>query len=147
MIESGDTLMTRLKFLFFVAGLFAESFTVTVTGKLPAAVGVPVICPVDESMESGAGSPDALHVYGFWPPVADIVNEYGVPTKPEGSDPVEILRSAARSSGAEANAKINTEDKNAACTLEIPARLFHPIIVVAPPATPLQMLRKLRGRG
>jgi hypothetical protein len=144
-IESGGTLMTRLKFLFFVAGFVAESFTVTVTGKLPAIVGVPVICPV-ELMESDAGSPTALHVYGGWPPVADIVNEYGLPTKPEGSDDVEISRPAARSSGAEANAKINTADENAACTLEIPARLFHGIIVVAPPATPLQMLRTLRGR-
>jgi hypothetical protein len=144
-IESGGTLMTSVKFLLFVPD--AESFTVTVTGKLPAVGGVPVICPVDELMESDAGiSPTALHVYGGWPPVADIVNEYGLPTNPEGSDDVEISRPAARSSGAEANAKINTDDENAACTLEIPARLFHGIIVVAPPAAPVQMLRTLRGR-
>jgi hypothetical protein len=48
------------------------SFTVTVTPKSPALVGVPAICPVAGRIASPGGSPDALHVYGGVPPVAEM---------------------------------------------------------------------------
>jgi hypothetical protein len=48
-----------------------ESVTVNVTGVVPAAVGVPVICPVLLS-ESPAGSAVDVNVYGPVPPVAAI---------------------------------------------------------------------------
>jgi len=47
-----------------------ESVTVTVTVLVPAAVGVPVICPVLALIVSPAGNPAAPHVYGVAPPTA-----------------------------------------------------------------------------
>ncbi len=46
------------------------SVTVTVTVLVPAAVGVPLICPVLALIAKPAGRPVALHVYGCVPPVA-----------------------------------------------------------------------------
>ncbi len=47
-----------------------ESVTVTVTVLVPAAVGVPLICPVLALIAKPAGNPAALHVYGPVPPAA-----------------------------------------------------------------------------
>ena len=47
---------------------------VTVTVGEPAAVGVPEISPEVSSMESPAGRPVALQVYGAVPPAAETVN-------------------------------------------------------------------------
>jgi hypothetical protein len=51
----------------------AESFTWTLNGNVPAAVGVPVIAPVEAFRARPVGSdPEAmLHAYGFVPPVAE----------------------------------------------------------------------------
>lgn len=49
------------------------SVTVTVTVLVPAAVGVPVICPVFGLIVRFAGKPVALHVYGVVPPTAATV--------------------------------------------------------------------------
>jgi hypothetical protein len=84
-IESGKV-MTSVKFLSSVFD--AESLNVTLIGKLPTKLGVPVIWPVDALIASGEGSPVALQVYGGRPPVPVIVNEYGIPTDPESSDDV-----------------------------------------------------------
>jgi hypothetical protein len=46
------------------------SVTVIVTEAEPAAVGVPVICPVEALMARPAGNPAADHEYGGTPPVA-----------------------------------------------------------------------------
>lgn len=47
-----------------------ESVTITVTLLVPAAVGVPVICPVPAFIVNPAGKPVACHVYGVVPPAA-----------------------------------------------------------------------------
>jgi hypothetical protein len=53
----------------WVAVACAESVTFTVTEKLPAAVGVPVMTPA-ELIERPLGRPEADQVYGGVPPVA-----------------------------------------------------------------------------
>ena len=45
-----------------------ESLTLKVTWKLPPAVGVPPIEPVDEPMDNPGGKPVAENVYGCRPP-------------------------------------------------------------------------------
>jgi hypothetical protein len=55
--------------LTLTAGI-SESLTVTVKGKTPVAVGVPESTPVFGSMESHAGLPLMLQVYGVTPPLA-----------------------------------------------------------------------------
>lgn len=70
------------------------SVTVNDAAYVPASVGVPVICPVDELMDNPGGILEADHRYGGMPPVAAIVAEYGVPTVPLGNDAVVIVSSA-----------------------------------------------------
>jgi hypothetical protein len=55
----------------------SESTTFTVMGKVPLAVGVPLITPVAGARESPAGrEPEEMdHVYGVVPPVAASVAE------------------------------------------------------------------------
>ena len=74
----------------FVPGLFAASFTCTVSDTVPAVVGVPEITPVDATRLSPAGNVPALtlQVYGEVPPLACSVVEYAVPVVPPGSDVV-----------------------------------------------------------
>ena len=112
-ITSGAGLITSVKLLLTV--LSAESRNVTVTPKLPAEPGVPLITPLDEPIESPAGSPVAVQEYGASPPSGSIGNEYKAPTVPEGSEPVFILRGGAgRKSCADANTKANTPTVSAA---------------------------------
>jgi hypothetical protein len=61
-------LMTRLS----VAEADAPAVAVTTTGKVPDAVGVPLIVP-PELIESPAGRPVAVHVAAPVPPVAATV--------------------------------------------------------------------------
>ena len=65
----------------------AESFF---SGKEPFVVGVPEIPPVLAFKLRPSGRPEADHRYGFTPPVASSVAEYGVPTKPLPNAAVEI---------------------------------------------------------
>ena len=71
-----------------------ESVTVIETVLAPAAVGVPVIAPVDGSMLSPAGRPVADHVYGVVPPLALTVALYAAPATPPGSDDVVMFSGA-----------------------------------------------------
>lgn len=57
----------------------------------PAAVGVPLICPLDALMLKPAGSPVADHVYGVAPPLAATVALYAAPAVPSGRDAVVIV--------------------------------------------------------
>ena len=50
-----------------------ESVTVSVTLFVPAAVGVPLMTPVDVLILTPGGSPVADHVYGGVPPLATTV--------------------------------------------------------------------------
>jgi hypothetical protein len=70
--------------------LFAASFTCTVNGAVPAAVGVPEITPVDATRLNPAGNVPALtlQLYGVVPPLACSAVEYAVPAVPPGSDVV-----------------------------------------------------------
>lgn len=67
-----------------LCGGFSESVTLAVKGKVPVDVGVPEITPVEALRVSPGGKEPALidHVYGFVPPDAVSVPEYGVPTLP-----------------------------------------------------------------
>ena len=57
----------------------------------PAAVGVPLIAPVEALIPSPAGKPVADHVYGVVPPVAaSVAPGYAVLTTPDGNDDVVI---------------------------------------------------------
>jgi hypothetical protein len=74
-----------------------ESVTLKVSEvAFAAAVGVPLIRPVDEFSVSPAGNVPkvSVHVYGVVPPVAVNDCEYDVPTRPLGSDAVVIVSGA-----------------------------------------------------
>jgi len=59
--------------------------TVSVTVKVPAAVGVPEIAPVVALIAKPAGRPVADHVYGVVPPLAvGVAGTYATPTSPFG---------------------------------------------------------------
>src|SRR3954454_11111981 len=60
----------------------AVSRAVTITLKLPAAVGVPEIRPDDALIDRPVGRPVADQVYGCEPPVADICRLIAAPTVP-----------------------------------------------------------------
>lgn len=66
-----------------------ESVTVSVTGLVPAAVGVPVIWP-DAFIERPAGKPVAEKVYGGAPPAALTLALYAEPTVPAAREVVVI---------------------------------------------------------
>jgi hypothetical protein len=70
-----------------------ESFTVTVNVTLPAAVGVPVIAPVDAFRLSPGGSVPVVtvHVSGVTPPTDASVTEYAVPTVAPASAPAVVV--------------------------------------------------------
>ena len=57
---------------------------VTVTVEVPAVVGVPLMTPLDELMDSPAGRPDADQEKLPVPPEAVIVRFTAVPTVPWG---------------------------------------------------------------
>src|SRR5689334_20792952 len=62
----------------------ALAVAVAVTLKVPAAVGVPEMVPVEEPIVMPPGRPVADQVYGAVPPVADSVNDaIAVPTTPD----------------------------------------------------------------
>ena len=69
--------------------------TVTVTGKVPVAPGVPVMAPEVALMVNGNGSPVALQAKGLLPPEAATGALYATPTTPLGSDAVVIARTGA----------------------------------------------------
>jgi hypothetical protein len=74
-IESVGAIVTEYDLLaVWAVGVF-ESIAVTVTELPPAVVGVPLMAPVAELIDSPPGSPVADHVKGVAPPVADIVAE------------------------------------------------------------------------
>ena len=86
--------------------LFAASVTCTVNEAVPAAVGVPLICPVELLSVSPAGREPALidQLYGVVPPLACNVVEYAVPTVPPGSDEVVTVGGCAAAATAMLNA-------------------------------------------
>ena len=87
-IASGVTIvMDRLAVAVRWVGL-VESVTVIAAVLVPAALGVPVITPV-ALIESPAGKPVAVNVYGAVPPFAPTVGAvYATPTTPAGSEVV-----------------------------------------------------------
>jgi hypothetical protein len=81
-----------LKFAVAVVAGELESVTPTVKLKVPAAVGVPDILPVDAASEMPPGkAPEViLHVYGALPCDAMRVVEYATFTCPPGTEMVVI---------------------------------------------------------
>jgi hypothetical protein len=71
-------------------GLVA-SVTVTLTVAAPAALGIPVIAPVEGSIDNPAGRPVAVQAYGVMPPEAASGPLYTEPTTPFGSAAVVIV--------------------------------------------------------
>lgn len=67
-----------------------ESFTCTVTGNIPSAVGVPLIWPLEAFNESPDGKePDVIdQVYGVVPPEAVRLVEYTAPCCASGNEVV-----------------------------------------------------------
>jgi hypothetical protein len=61
---------------------FSASLTVIVTENVPTEFVVPLISPVVKEIDRPEGSPEATHVQGGIPPVADILNEYSTPDTP-----------------------------------------------------------------
>jgi hypothetical protein len=53
----------------------SASVAISVTVELPDAVGVPLICPLEVSIDNPLGRPVALHFSGGLPPVAVAVAE------------------------------------------------------------------------
>jgi hypothetical protein len=110
------------------------SLNVIVVEKLPTEVGVPVISvvvrlPFDDLIDNPGGRPVALHIYGSWPPLPVIVNEYGVPKTPPVMPLVTMVGvTCANTSGAKLMAKVN-KPKNAA------AAFNRKIIAAEPVAT------------
>ncbi len=74
--------MAQLAVTVLVAGLPELSTTFAVKLKVPAAVGVPVIAPVDEfSVRPGGKLPELIEkVYEGTPPLATRLELYGTPT-------------------------------------------------------------------
>lgn len=60
-------------------GILFASIEVTVTELTPAAVGVPVMAPVEALIPNPPGRPAAVQEYGDFAPVAEIVLEKAVP--------------------------------------------------------------------
>jgi hypothetical protein len=86
-IGRGPDVIVSVRFALCVSAGLPESVTFKVSGVLvTAAVGVPVIAPVDPK-DNPAGSVPLVsdQVYGAVPPVAARVALYGVPTWPLGS--------------------------------------------------------------
>jgi len=73
-----------------LTGCAAASVAVTVTLKVPPAVGVPLKTPVAALIERPAGRPLAAQVYGPVPPAACTVAEYADVVDPPGRDVVAI---------------------------------------------------------
>jgi hypothetical protein len=71
-----------------------ESVAVIAAVNVPAAVGFPVMAPVDALIPNPPGRPDAVQVIGSVPPLAATVALYAVPTVPPGSDAVVMLTGA-----------------------------------------------------
>ncbi len=85
-VIASPELMTSVKVFVAVRAVGVElSVTVIVTEAVPAAVGVPVICPVDAFIVSPAGKPAADHEYGGTPPVAAAVALYATLITPDGN--------------------------------------------------------------
>jgi hypothetical protein len=71
---------------------FSASLTVIVTENVPIEFVVPLISPVVREIDRPEGSPEATHVRGGIPPVADILNEYSTPDTPS-SNALVVIRS------------------------------------------------------
>jgi hypothetical protein len=85
-----------VRFAVFVTGAGAvESLSVTTTVLVPAAVGAPLIAPVDVFSVKPAGRPVADHVYGAFPPDPASVAAYAVLTAPPGSEVVVMASTGA----------------------------------------------------
>lgn len=68
------------------------SVALTLNGKLPGVVGVPLIVPVDERVSPGGRDPEeSAKVYGAVPPEALNAALYGVPTVPAGGVPPTVM--------------------------------------------------------
>src|SRR5581483_8540088 len=80
-MSNGSTVMLNVQ---VSASSETRSVSVICVVVAVAAVGVPKICPVAESMSRPAGKPDAANVYDV-PPYGVSMNEYGAPTTPRGS--------------------------------------------------------------
>jgi uncharacterized membrane protein len=77
-------------FVVLCAGKLA-SVTFTVIEALPAAVGVPLICPALLSVNPTGNAPEDIdQLYGAVPPLAESVAEYAVPNCPPTKDEVVI---------------------------------------------------------
>jgi len=88
----GETIVSEKVAVAVCCGV-PESFTVTTTlAFVIAAMGVPVIAPVDALIERVVGSPVADQVSAPVPPVAVTVKLYAVPIVPLGREVVVIVR-------------------------------------------------------
>jgi hypothetical protein len=86
--------IVMLRFLVELA--FAESVTRTPKVEMPAAAGVPEICPPEFNDRPAGKLPDAIdHAYGGVPLVAPTDAEYPIPTVPFGRLLVEIAGAGA----------------------------------------------------
>jgi len=83
----------------FVAVCAKLSVTRTVKSEEPAAVGVPLMVPPEESVSPAGSDPDTDQEYGGVPPVADRAWEYGPPTVPAGRGDCVAIESGAGSAG------------------------------------------------
>src|SRR5271165_6242107 len=91
-VSVGDAIVIDSAAVFDTAGT-SESVTFTVKFVVPAAVGVPLIAPVDAFSVNPAGRlpTDIAQLYGVVPPVAANVCEYPTPTCPFANDAVVIV--------------------------------------------------------
>ena len=112
-----------------------ESVTVTVTVLVPAAVGVPVICPELALIVSPAGNPAAPHVYGVAPPAAATVAVYAAPTAPAGKSVVMMVKPGGFTRSANAFVAVFAgieESVTVNVTLLVPAAVGVPVICPVP---------------
>jgi hypothetical protein len=83
--------MTIVRAMNFSCGGWLLSRTDRPIEKVPAAVGVPEMIPLEESDSPAGIFPELkLQLYGDDPPVAARATLYGAPTVAEGSDVVAI---------------------------------------------------------
>jgi hypothetical protein len=92
------TVSDRLALLVAGVGL-VESVSVTTTVLVPAAVGVPLIAPVEALSVKPGGRPVAPQWYGALPPDPASVAAYAEFTAPFGSEVVPIASAGAITSG------------------------------------------------
>jgi hypothetical protein len=129
----------KLKLAVAVEAGDPESVTLTIVVKVPAAVGVPEIVPVPDSVTPAGSAPEAmLQLYGVVPPLAVSVAEYTVPACPAGNALVVICTGTAVALTVSVNVFVVVcavgvvESVTFAVKLNVPAAIGVPEIVPVP---------------